>query len=107
MNETFLRILHLVQRGEVKISDHGYDELAADNIFVRDVMATVADAVIVEDYPNYPKGPSILVLQKDRAGQAIHVVWGIPKGASSPAVLSTAYRPNSERWTDDYLRRRK
>jgi len=107
MNETLLRILHLAQNGDVKISDHGYDELAADNIFVRDVMATVADAVIVEDYPNYPKGPSILVLQKDRTGNAIHVVWGIPKGASSPAVLVTAYRPDLERWSDDLLRRKK
>ena len=107
MNETLLRILHLVQNGDVKISDHGYDELAADNIFVRDVMATVADAVIVEDYPNYPKGPSILVLQKDRTGNALHVVWGIPKGASSPAVLVTAYRPDLERWSDDLLRRKK
>jgi len=65
----------------MKISDHGYDELAADHNFVRDVMAAVTDAVIVEDYPNYPKGPSVLVLQKDRTGRAIHVVWGIPKGA--------------------------
>ena len=34
-----------------------------------------------------PRGRSVLVLQLDGAGQPIHVVWGIPKGFESPAVL--------------------
>jgi len=33
--------------------------------------------------------------------------WGIPKGTFSPAILITAYRPDSNVWEDDYLRRRK
>jgi hypothetical protein len=107
MSETFEQVLRLVQREEVRISDHGYDELASESLYARDAIASVGDGVVVEDYPDYPKGPCVLVLQKDQEGEPIHVVWGIPKGKSSPAVLVTAYRPDLERWEADFLRRRK
>lgn len=106
MSATLHRILELIERRDLEISDHGYDELADDVIWVQDVMASVSDAVVVEDYPYYHKGPCVLVLQHDLRGMPIHVLWGIPKGATSPAVLITAYRPDSDRWSSDYLRRK-
>jgi len=107
MSHTFAQILRLVEQGDVEISDHGYNELAADGLFVRDAMATVRNGTVVEDYSEYPKGPCVLVLQKDRKGEHIHVVWGIPRGRSAPAVLITAYRPDPARWESDFLRRRR
>jgi hypothetical protein len=106
-SETFDRIKLLVQSGSVRISEHGYDELAADNIFARDVVEGVQEGKVVEDYPSFPKGPSVLVLQQDRNGGPIHAVWGIPKGHHEPAVLITAYRPDPTRWENDLIRRRK
>ncbi|MDA2936796.1 DUF4258 domain-containing protein [Acidobacteria bacterium AH-259-A15] len=106
MSKTFEQIRDLLGHGEVRISDHGYKELADDQIFVRDIMADVSNAVVVEDYPDYPKGPCALVLQKDREGNPIHVVWGIPEDSLSPAVLVSAYRPDPNRWTSDFMRRR-
>jgi hypothetical protein len=49
VSETFERILQLVQAGSVRISEHGYDEMAADDILARDVIRDVAAGVVVED----------------------------------------------------------
>jgi hypothetical protein len=106
VSETLRRIVDLVQNGDVRISAHGYDEMAEDGILAGEAIDGAGAAVVVEDYPDYPKGPCTLVLQLDRSGGPIHVVWGIPRGQDSPAVLITAYRPDPARWTDDFLRRK-
>jgi hypothetical protein len=106
MASTFSRIRKLVAAGDVRISDHGYDELAADGVLAGEVLAGVNTATVVEDYPEYPKGPCVLVLMKDGEGRAIHAVWGIPKDQAAPAVLVTAYRPDPAKWSDGFERRR-
>ena len=106
MSETFNHIKDLIMKNEVRISEHAYDEMAQDDIFARDVVSGVNYGEVVEDYPNYPKGPCVLVLQYDGKNKPLHVVWGIPKSQSSPAVVITAYRPDPERWTDDFMRRK-
>jgi len=106
MSMTFDKVRALVQRGEVRVSDHGYDEMSDEDILARDVLAGVLDGVVVEDYPTYAKGPCVLVLQKDLNQRPIHVVWGIPKNLSSPAAVVTAYRPNPDLWSEDFTRRK-
>lgn len=106
MSDLLERIQALIAAGEVRVSEHGYDELADDRLTTREAITGVQEAVVVEEYPNYPKGPSVLLLQKDHDGDPIHVVWGIPRGSDRPAVLVTAYRPDPARWDEEFMRRR-
>jgi hypothetical protein len=73
-SETLEQVRALAARGDVRVSVHGYEELAADNVRARDLIDGLERAIVVEDYPTYPKGPCVLVLERDHAGQPIHVV---------------------------------
>jgi hypothetical protein len=91
----------------VRVSAHAYEKLRNDSIRFRDVFLGLADAQVVEDYPEYFAGPCVLVLQKDRDNRPLHVIWGIQKGQQSPAVLITVYRPTLALWSPDFLERTK
>jgi hypothetical protein len=106
MSETLRRVQTLVLAGDVHVSDHGYDELRKDAILVEDAIADIANAVLLEDYPERYRGPSVLALQHDGHGHPIHVVWALPANERRPAVLVTAYRPDPELWDRDFRRRR-
>lgn len=97
MSETLRRVQALVLRGAYIVSRHGFRELAADDIVADDAVSGITSAIVVEDYPDSRKEPSVLVFERDRNGRPIHVVWGVPKGSGAPAILVTAYRPAPER----------
>ena len=107
MGSTLDQIRELVRLGSIRISEHGYDELAADGIPVREAIEGFSSAILVEDYPNYPKGACVLVRETVNDKRHIHVVWGIPKGKTEPAVLITAYRPDPNLWENDFLKRKR
>lgn len=105
MSDFIEAIKNLIHTGDIRISEHGYDELAEDGLTAREVIGGMNEAILIEEYPDYPKGPCALFLQKDQVGRPIHVVWGIPKGYDKPAVLITAYRPDPNRWDNTFTQR--
>jgi Domain of unknown function (DUF4258) len=106
MRETLAAVQALVARGEIRVSRHGFPELAADDLLLDDVVAGLRAAVVVEDYPMAAEAPSVLVLQRDRDNRPIYVVWGVAKRSMTPAILITAHRPDPALWSDDFTRRK-
>ena len=49
MSIIFDKVRALVRRAEVRISDHGYDEMSDEDILARDILAGVFDGIVVED----------------------------------------------------------
>jgi len=103
MSDTFNKIKELVLSRDARISEHGYDELANDGLTAKEIVESINSAVLIEEYP---KGACVLVLQSDRKGNTVHVVWGIPKGYDRPAILVTAYRPDPQCWNETFTERK-
>jgi len=84
LSDTLIHIRSLAERGAIRISDQGYDELAKDDITVSDILAGISGAAVVEDYPEAMRGPSVVVLQWDPLQRPVHVVWAIPGITPNP-----------------------
>jgi hypothetical protein len=65
VSDTLTRVQQLVARQAIRVSDHAYDKLIKDDLFAGELFASVAQAEVVEDYATAPKGPSVLLLQRD------------------------------------------
>ena len=105
MSALWQKLADLIAAGGVRLSEHGYDALAADGLGIDEILSGVPLAVVLEEYPDFPKGPAVLVLQLDADGNPVHAVWGIPRGYNSSVVLVTAYKPDPALWDSTFTRR--
>jgi Domain of unknown function (DUF4258) len=106
LSDTFAKIRVLVASGQARPSLHGFRELAADDILLDDLLDNIDSALVIEDYFDANRGPTVLVLQRDTADRPVHAVWGIRRNSEGPAVLVTAYRPDPLQWSSDFMKRR-
>ena len=61
---TLKKIIDLTKNQDIRISEHGYDELSNDDLTAREVVSGILDAVLLEDYPDYKKGASYWYCKK-------------------------------------------
>ena len=105
MSSFWLTIRGLISKGASRISEHGFQKLRQDDIHLVELLQGLETAQIVEEYPDYHKGPCVLVFQRDAKGGPVHVLWGTSTTNPAEATLITAYRPDPKLWSADFLRR--
>ena len=78
---------------------HAELERDADEITIAEIEQAYSDpqAEIIEDYPEDPRGPSVLMLGFTKAKDPLHAVWSIHE---TTAILVTVYRPDPVLWTN-------
>lgn len=79
MSALLQKVRHQVEIKDVRVSEHGYDALVDDTLTIREIIAGITSGIVLEEYLNYGKGPTMLLLQKDKSDNPIHVVCVFPR----------------------------
>lgn len=89
-----------------RLTLHAEIERDADHISMIEVEEALMGnkCELIEDYPNDPRGHSILLLGFTDQDQPIHAVCSIYEGT---LVIITLYRPNPELWINWRIRKEK
>jgi Domain of unknown function (DUF4258) len=106
VSETLETVKVFVDAGSWLPTTHALMRMERRNILIADVLLGLHTGIIVENYPDDQRGPSVLVLSQDEVGLPIHTLWGIPNNNTNVANLVTAYRPDPIEWLDDWKTRR-
>lgn len=82
-----------------RLTLHAEQEREADQITLVEIESafSASRTEVVEDYPDDPRGHSMLVLGLTEEEGALHGVWAIHENT---AILITIYRPDPRLWTD-------
>ena len=95
-------IRNKVRRQEWHLSGHAEEERLDEAILVEEIEDVLLRGMILEDYPNDPRGPSALLMGYGRGGNPVQV--GAGKTSSNQLRVITVYVPKPPKWTDPQTR---
>lgn len=106
MSEIYSKVCKLVADDRWLPSTHALQRLAERQILIGDILHGLPFAAVVEEYPDDPRGESVLVLLFDGSDLPIHALWGIPFTDRNLVKLVTVYRPDPVEWHPDWKTRK-
>jgi hypothetical protein len=98
-------IINAIRNDRIRITDHAWEEAQSDELSFDEIISSVINGKIIEDYPKDSPFPSCLVHGFNYKREPIHSVWGYNL-ENKWTVLITVYRPDPNRWVDWETRRK-
>jgi len=92
-------LIAAIQAGRIRITDHADEEAHYDTLNYDEILLSVIQGEIIEQYIGDRPYPSCLVYGCTFEGEPVHSVWAY-NAQTRWAVLITVYRPDPERWLD-------
>lgn len=95
-----------IREGEYEFSIHAQRERLEEDLDAAEIEEAIAHGMILEEYPNDPRGESCLVLGYTTA-RLIHaaLAWATPRGQGEKVLrIITVYIPRLPKWSDPRTR---
>ena len=97
-------IIDAVRNNRIRITNHADEEAQADHLSFDEILISVVQGEIIEDYSDEQPYPRCLICGESFGEDQTHSVWAYNQ-ENQWAVLITVYRPDPRRWID-WRRRR-
>jgi hypothetical protein len=98
--ETIVRTL--AANRAVRFTIHAHQEMVEENITASELLTSLVDCVLLENYPDHKRGGCCLVCGKAETGRYLHTVctYEYPE-----AIIITTYEPKPPKWETPFQRR--
>ena len=101
--EQILGRIQVQSRAEIlHITRHAQQEMVEEDISLDNLLETISQGQILEDYPQHKRGACCLLSGLTAEGRAIHVVCTT---ARPTLIIITAYEPKPPKWVTPTQRR--
>jgi hypothetical protein len=92
-------LITAIEKDQLNITSHARVEAREDSLLLDEILHSVRNGEVIEDYPDDTPYPSGLVYGTNEESEPIHSVLAFDD-KSGIAVLITVYRPDPDRWID-------
>jgi hypothetical protein len=93
------------QNFDIEYRVHSTRRMFERGITPEDIENLLTNGIIIEQYPDDYPLPSILINGQTLTGEPLHAVIAINE-PESKLIVVTAYKPNINKWINDFSRRK-